>query len=446
MRAIILSLAALLPATARASELDDTATALVSGLALPSVEAFSLSDDLAVVVELDGDLPRILGGLLLARLASLGAESAFAIDPGPNADARARDAGAEWLLLVRGEDRDGALALFAELRSIDRGIWSPPSDPSQVPIYATAERRAILTASSIPRNVEPPPPGAPHPDRARLEGPALRIGSLDERVLALRACPLVDTDRDELVVLTPEALSVYSLANGRLRRTARYELGELPRHATPAREPIGAIVCNGSKIAFGHSGLAGGHVIEMSKKAELTTAGNLPGIPIAALPDGRWLLAETEAGTSRYQKELIAKRGAETTKVTLGAPILDAVALAGEAPSGWRLLAVTADYQLVRLGDTLAAPERIGTSGVGISVFLLEGRPHVVATGASRDGGHDQLELYGSGEPPARPVPVDGPVYATAAGRLRGAGLDLVAAARARDRTDLFLMTLWEPN
>jgi hypothetical protein len=373
---------------------------------------------------------------------TLGA-NAIIIDGGADADARARSEGAEWLLAVRGEVDQNELHLFAELRKIDPGLWLAPPDPNAVQIFATAEHRSTL--SSIPKPVDPPPPRT---DRPRLEGPALRIQSFDEPVLALRACRLSSPDADDLAVLTFDAVTIYSLLDGRIRKVARYELGPLARHRTPVREPIGSIACSGSKIAFGHSGLAKGHLLAAKvakKKMTLEPIGELAGIPLAALPKERWLLAETESGTSRYHKEMMSRSGSEAAKVTLEGPILDAAAFEGEVPEGWRLLAVTADYQLVRFGDRLAEAEKIGPSGVGISVFLLEGRPHAIATSPKRDGGRDQLSLL-SGAETSRPVPVEGLVFATAVGKFRGAALDLVAASRADERTDLFLLRLWEPK
>jgi hypothetical protein len=433
----------LAPAIASAGDVDDAATALVSDLALPSVEALSLRDDIGIVVQLDGDLSRLVGGLLLARLHALGADSAFAIEPGSNSDERARSAGAEWLLCVRGEAKDGVLSLFAELRRIDRGIWSAPPDPNATMIVATAEHRSSLAA--LPQPTDPPPP--PPADRPRLEGPALRIQSLAEPVLALRACRISEPEADDLVVLTPSALAIYSLREGTIRRIAAVELADLPRHPTPVRDPIGAIACSGKRIAFGHSGLAEGRIVEarsLKGTIVLEPSGTLDGIPIAALPKERWLLGKTEAGLSRYGRELRALAGSKVSKVMLDAPIVDAVALDGDAPDGWRLLAVTSDYQIVRFGDRLAGPERVAPSGVGISAFVLDGRPHVITTSAARDGG-DGLALLSEGEP-SHPVPVEGLVFATAVGRFRGPGLDLIAASRTGDRTDLLVLRLWEPR
>jgi hypothetical protein len=432
---------ALAAGSSQPSDLDDTATALISDLALPSLAQFSLQEDVAVVVQLEGDLARVMGGLLLARLSALGASHAILIDAGPDADARARRAGAEWLLAVRGEAKDDALSLFAELRAIDRGIWSMVPDPNAVMIVATAEHRSAVAV--IPKPVDPPPTS----DRARLEGPAIRILTVPERVLALRACRLSQTETDDLVVLTANALAVYSLLDGRITRSALHELKDLPRHKMPAREPIGSIACRSGRIAFGHSGLAQGHLLStktLKKKLVLEPAGELAGIPIASLPKDRWLLAQTESGTSRYQKALRAV-GAEGGPVELPRAILDAAAFEGEAPEGWRLLAVTDDYQLLRLDDRLAEPARVGASGVGISVFAIEGRPHVITTGANLDNGRDQLALF-SGGASSRPVPVEGQVFATSVGRFRGSALDLVAASQANDRTDLFLLRLWEPK
>jgi hypothetical protein len=420
-------MATLSPNESLAGDLDDAATALVSDLALPSIERFSVRDDLAVSVAVDGELSRILGGLLVSRLNAIGADSVRVIDPGADADARARSAGAEWLLAVRGESKNDMLSLFAELRAIDRGIWLS-SDP--VAILATAEHRS--TVSSIPTPTEPPPAKT---DVARLEGPAIRVLSLEEHLLAMRACRVSNADVDDLIVLSSRALTVYSLAKGGIQKSARFELTALPRHKIPVREPIGSIACKGSKIAFGHSGLAKGRVLEAKiakKRMELEVVAELAGIPLAPLSADRWLLAESDAGISRY-------------KLALPAPILDAASFDGDPPKGWNLVAVTADYELVRVGDPPTAIEKLGPSGVGISAFLLGGKPYVVATGAQRDSGRDQLALY-AGADASRPIAVEGLVFSTAVGRFRGSALDLIAAARSKDKTDLFLLRLWEPK
>lgn len=435
MRALLLS--ALLPSVAFGSELDRAATSLVSDLALPSVEGFALTDDLAISVDLEGEAARLLGGLLLARLAALGSNTAFVLSPGRDADARARNAGAEWLLDVRGRSEASKLALFAELRRIDPGLWHRPPSGYAVPIYATAEHVARFEVASVPP--KPPPPEPVTPGTPRLHGPALRIRSVPEPVIALAACALTAPETDDLLVLTPKALAVYSFRGGRLRSVAELDLAPLPRHSAPSRDPVGAIVCHERDVAVGHSGMATGHLVRTGprdKGLSLEIVSELPGIPVAKDEDG-WVVAQTEAGTNRL---LLQDGGARSE------PVLDARADGDHRDA---LLAVTTDYRLVRLEPDLSVDVVLGTSGVGISAFIVEGTHYVVTT-QNLPAEQDRLTLLTSVDGRRKednPVSIQGRVYATTVGRFRKPSRsELIAAARPGRglKSDLLLVELSE--
>lgn len=423
----------LLPSVAAGSELDRAATALISELALPSIEGFNLSDGLAVSVDLPEETGRLLAGLLLSRLAALGGDTAFVVTPGGDADARARREGAEWLLEVRGRSEASKLSLFAELRQIDPGLWRRPPAEHAVPIVATAEHVTRIETTPVPR---PPPPEPSTPSGPRLRGPALTIRSVSEPVLALAACPLTETGVDDLLVLTPASLTVYSFRGGGLRPIAQIDLARFPRHPAPVRDPVGAIACDGRLVAFGTSGIANGRVVRArkeGKRLDLKDVAELSGIPVAST-DKRWIVALTDAGTNR----LVIQNGEARSK-----PLLDARGHQG------RLLGVTTDYRLVQMKPDLSVESVLGTSGAGISAFNAGGEAYVVTTG-NRPAEQDRLTLVTAVDGRTKevtPVGVEGRVYATAVGRFRGTvKRELIAAARTalEGASDLLLVELQE--
>ena len=416
--------------------LDEIATGLVSQLALPSVEGFGIEDDVAVQAAGLGEIDRLLPGLILSRLHALGAETAFIQEAGPSPDLRARNQGAEWLLLITGKEVPGAegpmLKLWAELRQVDRGFWVAPPPADSVPIARTARAQMLLELSA-PR--APMASGTESdPQRPGLYGPALRIRAVVAKVIALAACRLSHPTDDDLVILTKSALEVYTFRRGRLRRLGRTELGDLPTSAAPSREAFGRVVCmpsdsGPSSLAVGHSGLSLGYVLKASsrkKKWKLQIVGEVPGVPILLAPKNReWLYARTIEGTSRIQ----LLRGERISQ-----DLLDVVT----GPAG--MLAVTPRYEVIRLQQNLSFGPVLGKSGMGIFVFSNDNGEQIVTT-SYRPGDQDEVALiHGQSKERGRPISVKGQVQATAVGRFRGLGQDLVVASWQGAQTDLWLL------
>lgn len=428
----------LLFAAAAGLDIDAAATAIVD--ALVHGRSADLADGIAIHVSTDrSDVDRTLARLILARVSSAGARDVVILESAGGGDAAARELGAEWMIAVRGAKEGSDMALAAELRAIDRGVWEPALDVT--PILATARARFSIGAP-IP---EPPPPAASD-EGVRLLGPPVAILSVDAPVLAIAACALTGGPGDDLVLLLPSAVEIYAIDRARPRAKAvrwagRFDLAPLAPARRPSRDAIGAIACfeaNGpAAFAFGHSGLGRGHVLRARKTGgglDLEAGAILSGMPVASVSADRWLLAETIDGTNRIRLLL---------GDTASAALYDAARI------GDRTVALTLDYRVVELGPKLEERAVLGSSGVGLSGFTSNGQIYVVTTD-NRPGESDQITVLssiGDRRKETNPIAIrEGRVHATAVGRFFDGRETIAAAARSGSgSTDILAIDIEAP-
>lgn len=444
-----MSVALLLLATAGtfAADLDQAVTAVVSDLHLSSVDGFDLGADLAVVVDLskatDGAaVAPLIRGIVNARLEQLGAQVVLAVPPGGDVDGRARRWGAEWVLEVRGDrvQRD-ELRLFAQLRRVDRGLWLPPPNGETTAIYALAETKVRVSAEAAPPPppVEPPPPPTESKD-PELAGPAVAIGSVPERAVALAACRMTETDTDQLVVVTERSVIVYAYDRRRLRRLAKLDLSAYPTAASPVREPIGAVTCGpelGGRrvVGVGTSNLERGYVLSLASKRRgryaLAVEHELPGTPLGRMGDD-WIVGWPNEGTNVWSATLARQQAANTRRFEVRPTYSLHV-------DGGRWWAVSTGYDLLFGSAGLEAPQVVGKAGAALAA--LQEPALLVHTSPTLTDGADTVTLRAGSNKPTK-VRVRAPVQALAIGRFRTGRTDVVASVwRPRQQdTELFVI------
>jgi hypothetical protein len=472
-----LSIAAVLfcPSIAAASSLDRAAARIVEQLELPGVAGFDLKEHLAIAViarstpDVDAEpaMVKPLGSLLQSRLEQLGARSLSMVDNPPSsaeAERIAREAGAQWLLVVSVEPitRD-VLRLWAEVKMVDRGLWLPEPRPGEATIYATAEEsirlddtlRSLL-ARSDPRDPDP----HPHPpDALHLDGAPMRIATVEDRVLALSACEIAG--RSVLFLLDSKSFIAFTYEGGTLRRSGSIDLGKLPKASTVSRDPIGSIACGPSdkserrEVAFGSSALRSGQVlrVESRKTGEvaLSFARTIDGVPLGYLAGGRLVLGSIDAGRSRWASPLAIEDKGRTVERSIRTGLVD-LALEPAAPQGFRAVGVGTDYRLMRFTDDLEKSVPFGSSGVGVRIVGDGDSIVLVATSSASTADRDRVRLLAPDHGVLKrldSIDVDGSVYATAIGALRAQDTrDLILAAyRPQERrTDILAIRLIAPR
>ncbi len=393
------------------------------------------------------ELSRIVLGLARARIEAGGGAAVVPVGvygPGLEAvDRAARAAGAEVLLLLRVERAPpAAIRLRAELRTIDRGLWVAPPASAAAPLRAYAAR-TLAIAEPVP--VPEPPRKKTLPEKPEV------LGAFDEDILALCACDLAGGPEPELVALSLDRLAVFALEAEGLGLVAARDLEALPRSSAPSREPIGGVVCRARSgptagtIAFGHSGLEQGHVVELRGapgRPSLQATATLPGVPLGALDDGLFLLARAEAGKSRWAQKMSIGSADRELQIDLGEPLLDLVTTGG-APRSRRFAAVTQSYALLVLDGELQTRTPMGSSGAGIALVGTEPRESwVVGTSSIAPGGADAIRLIGPAGA-GDPVPLPGLVRASVmVDDPRGALLVVAIAPKKGPRSVLYRMGL----
>lgn len=411
---------------------------IVAGVKLAAQPGFRLDEDLAVAVRVDrraprGDLGRLVLGLVMGEVERVGARSV--LDLGATFDAslgdidrQARAAGAEWLLLTTVERLDPTtLELRTELRSIDRGLWAPIPKPSQAAIHAFAAK-AIRVQAGIETLVDPPVV-------AETDGEPSTVGTVPGTVLALAMCDLDGRAGDEIIALTPGHVLIYTRDRGRWAVAVRYGLERLLRSATPAREPIGGLLCgdldgdDAADIAFGHSGLKHGQIAVFAPDTRtLRIRRTVEGVPLASLGPRAIVFADVHEGTARWSPRVQVGSFDRRRPVELEQPFLDATAQLDK----WAI--VTAAYEVVWLDPSGKLLDKIGHSGVGISAL---GRDQIAGTQHAR-GPTDRVAVLGRETKPATVIDTRGLVFATAAGRKSDRSATLIVAVQRRDdRTEI---------
>ncbi|MCC7383664.1 MAG: hypothetical protein IT384_17620 [Deltaproteobacteria bacterium] len=342
------------------------------------------------------------GAALLAGFDSM-APCAVARDPLLR-DQAARRAGAEWRLALRlrGSGR-GRVEISFELRAIDPGLWRPTRLPEDVPVVA--RDRAVISEEDLPRRLvsETPASGLRRTEVRRTSGPAL----------ALAACDLTGDGEPELVVVSDELLVLKPQRDG--APLARLAFDGLTPSEAPARDPIAGVVCGdlhpraGTEIAFGHSSLAQGLLIEVQRSGgelRLAPIQALPGVPLTRRSDGAVFLAHADQGRNRWAAALVVWRSSEQSTRSLPQPFLDLAAVDG-APA---LLVLDEGYRVQRWDAALSRSETVGTSGVGVGTLSV-GKAALLVTTSSRAGSSDLLHVGDSR------LEVPGAIVATASWR-----------------------------
>ncbi|MEQ8274497.1 MAG: hypothetical protein RMA76_45375 [Deltaproteobacteria bacterium] len=419
----MLTLAFALLAATPSADLDGAVTRVVSDLRLADVSGFSLDEDLAVVVSGDSAWTTTVAGLIRGRLLQLGVEHTLPLPPG-STEAAARQAGAEWLLRVQVEVVDELEMVSAQLVRIDRGLWA--ADPhSPGPILAIADR----TFSR--RTTAPPPPPPPPTGTPSLAGPAVVLSAVPGRVLAMGACAPKAGEPDELVVVTQSFVRTYRFDKRGLDVVAELDLSKLPRAPAPAREPFGAVVCDGDAIGFGTTDLDRGYRV-VRKGARLEIDADLTGMPVGRNADG-WVLAQAIAGRNLFASTLTLPRGR-------GVEITPSYAMLATAD---RAFVVTTAYTLVSSTGKFDDPQRVGRAGSALA--HLVGSPIFLHTAPELTDGGDVVSMY-STEYPASSVRIPSAVQALTIGRFREGRVDVLTASwRGRRDTEIRTFSVADP-
>jgi hypothetical protein len=470
------------PAIAHGGSLDQAATTVLQHLDLSGVPGFGIRDPLAIAVIArqdsaddvsSGEAPLItrpLASLLRSRLEQQGATALFVLDaPASAAEAEviAREAGAEWLLLVSVEPvAREALRMWTELKMVDRGLWIQPPDPGAATIYATAEDSLRIddTLKSLLARTEirTEKLHSDSHDALRLDGVPMRIASFEDRVLAMAACDPPTGGKTALVlVLDTKSIAALSFEGGSLRRIGGLDLTKLPRAGTVSRDPIGAIACSRSdrtdrrEIVFGSSFLKTGYVARVEPggagQMSFTIVRTVEGVPLGFMPGGRMVLADIDGGRNRYSSTLRVEEKGHFADRELRAPLVD-LALEPSGPEGYRAIGVSADYRLIRFDDNLEKASPLGSSGAGIRIVGDGDSPALVATSSAALPDRDRVRLLALAKNGVRrldAIDVEGSVYATAIGSIRT--LDardlIIASYRAPlKRTEIIAVKLVAPR
>jgi hypothetical protein len=406
----------------------------VDALALPRRPGFG--QGVAVLVSGGASSPA-LGARVAGQLRSLGVAAPVLLEvegraPGGQVDLRsaarrARAGGAEWLLWLEASDaEEGGLVLQASLLELEpEGLWgAAPADPLSLGLAVVR----VGEASAPPGPPPPAPPPVAQPGLRVVGRPAEAL-ELPGRVLGLAACPGAPGAPEGLAVLTARRLQVFEATQGALRPVLELDLEPLPPAPHPTRDPVGQVICERRKVAFGHGGLARGYVVE--RAAPHAPWAEFEGLPEALSPDGRVSAGALVDGTN----VLAAGPQGGLAYQRLAVP---------EAPPGWRQVAVSPQYRL-QAEDAAAEVE----TGVGIAARWLPAGLVVLTTaapGASRTAGADQVRLWAG--PPLAPLSaatgVVGEVHASALARLYPGQLHAALAAWRPDvdRTTLLLWAL----
>lgn len=355
-----------------------------------------------------------------------------------DAEAAARELGADQLLRVRASLAAGALALSGELL---------PTRPNfflqRVPAARGAGSRLVAAtapADDAARALAAPARPAAGPTRL------LPLADLPARVLAIAAGATEAGVR--LVAVTPTGVALLDARGARLAFRALPPAPPGPRvRDAAAVASIGDF--SGGRIAYAVAGSSEGEVLsaagdELARAGTFPAAGTTASIPVAsggagalfgAFVPGRGVLADAVAAAP--------DPGARPSS---GRELFGAAAAPRPGRVAYALLGT--DYALHLLGATLApALPDVPAIGAGFALADLDGdgEPELVASSA-QPGATDRVRVLRLGAPPAaafESAAVEGAIVAGAAADLTGDGLDdaVLAAELPGGRTRLWLVT-----
>jgi len=394
----------------------------------------------AIALVVEADAPHLAQPVETAIAGALarGGWSVAPARPAPDAEARARAAGADWLLRVRAGLVPGRpeVALVAEAIPVwtsfflQRRPGTRPAPPRFLQARAAADPETLLLAR---------PPRPLDPGRVAVR----RLARIPGQVLALAVGDPGDGTTAILAVTASEALLLSPWGEVVARR-ALDASARKPVRAPAATAAIGDF--GGGRLALAVAGEPDGEVLALRDR-RLEPVGPLAAAPLCA------------GGAGRLFGAFLAGEGALADVL---APAVDpaarprsarALAAASAAPGAGRIAfgILSADGRLELLGADLApaapALERVG-AGFALADLDGDGTPEVVAS-AFAPGGEDRIRILEPGAPaPLAQVspPVQGPILAGAGGDLTGDGIDdAVLAAIVVDggaiATELLLVT-----
>ncbi len=268
---------------------------VITQLDLHNVPTFDLQQSIAVAVDAESSrLVQALNARLRGHLGQVGMRDSIEVGAElgrSQAAVRARRQGAEWLLWVRvrlGQD------IVAEFLSIEpEGLWG--TAPAALKSFGLV---SLPLSSDLPAIGPDSRPSKIEPAQLSASGPALRIQSIEGRILALAACPNADGS-ESLAILTAQSLTIVAVHAATAPSRLRLDLSPLPQASTPTRDPIGQVICDATSVAFFHGQLAQGHRVHRNHPFEPWQP--LPGMPHGTHSDGRTLVSRLSGGTNELR-------------------------------------------------------------------------------------------------------------------------------------------------
>lgn len=247
-----------------------------------------------------GELQRAFGTVLAARLAVAELSPVVLEAPSPEAaENLARERGARSLVRLTVAVQAGELSARGDVLGTWVNFWSgrtasrPPTPAAALARAVEADAGALALAAISPLTSSSPSMAVSSgPRPVRLMGAVLV--RLEEAPAALAAGDLDGDNKDEVVVLTERAVSVFA-DDGRL--IARREMeGNLPLSGTPTREPFGmlAVIPQPARLAAWSARYAHGEVLVLDKaKGVLRPIGPLDTAPLGAAERGTFMPGQT---------------------------------------------------------------------------------------------------------------------------------------------------------
>jgi len=376
------------------------------GLAPTEPTARSERSERSLEAGLDG-VP--LASLLAAALAELGLPD---VPPCPMTDGddavknkAARDAGAEWRLVVRPDDE----GLSLELHAVDRGLWGPRDLAPVVAFAKETPEAKTLPADPTPR----PEPGVT----------LVRAIATERTVRALAACDLNNDGTRELIGVTDDRVLVWREIRGVLAPAAEWAFGDMPRAAARVRAPLAGCVCGpfgpggAVRLAIGHSDHERGVVLAARAEGtglRLERERTLGTIPLGQL--GSAIIgASPDQGRNRLGPAVTLSRAGDDRTFELARPILEIAS----APGALKAYALDSEYKVYALTDAPALGSALASSGAGIALVTGLDGTLLLATTARTMGATDSLRLIdtASGTTKIGPIAITGAIVATASSR-----------------------------
>ncbi|WP_224366171.1 FG-GAP repeat domain-containing protein [Hyalangium versicolor] len=245
------------------------------------------------------ELQRAFGTVLASRLAAEEMGPVVLNAPSPEAaETLARERGARSLVRITVSVQGGEVSARGDVLGTWVNFWSGDT-PSRPTTPAAALARSVeadsgalaLAAISPLTSASSPMAVASGPRAVRLMG-AVMI-HLEQAPAALAAGDLDGDGKDEVIVLTERAVSVFA-DDGRL--LAQRDFDSLPPSATPPREPFGtvAIIPQPARIAAWSARYSHGEVLVFDKpKGALRPLGPLDSAPLGANERGTFTQGQT---------------------------------------------------------------------------------------------------------------------------------------------------------